>query len=1150
MFSVRHKPMPPMRFSQSMCALLLVCASTMAHAATSAISAGVSHSASLSADGTVRTWGNDSAGQLGVGRSLVSANPVAVRGASGISAIASGDSHVIALKSSGTVLAWGDNDDGQLGDGTATSHSLPVTVAGLADIEKIWSRGAHNFARKRDGTYWGWGKNGSGELGDASYENLLTPAQASDMQGVTELALGAQHTLARKNDGTVWAWGLNDHGQLGDGTRTDPFAGRAAKKQVIGLSGVVAVAAGSDHSLALKSDGTVWAWGGNSGGQIGDGTTIDRLVPVQVSGLSGVAQIVAGSGHSIAVKNDGSVVGWGSNGYAELGDGTYTDRPNTVPLSGLGGVLSISSGFLHTFAVMSGGTLVAWGNNEYGQLGDGTTQQRTLPAPVAGLTGITAVAVGDLHTVALKSDGTVLTWGDNSRGQLGNGTLIFRSTPSTVSLSGIAKIAAGAAHTVALKADGSVLTWGLNCCGQLGDGTNNNRSLPLTVAGIGGNVQEISAGALHTLALRTDGIIVAWGYNYSGQLGDRAIEDVNVPSPVLGLSNVAEISAGANHSLARKNDGTVWAWGQNDSGQLGNGTLIDGHTGRTTPVAVSALNGVRAISAGDSHSLALKTDGTVWAWGSNGGGRLGDGTIVDRLVPVQVRGLTNIIAIAAANVHSLALKGDGTVWAWGSNYGYQLGDGTGDEHILPVQVVDLSGVVAIAANSHALALKGDGTVVAWGGNNNGQLGDGTLVDRARPVVVVRENGAGSIAANNWYLDLNPAISKTVAAERTPVFLAVTTGAAADVMANIQFRAADVGTNGNVYVFALAPANLVKNVSASVLASHKGVMTRGSNKDTPLPCVLAQLTASGQLTAVSASSLQAYLSGVLSSQGASVSVLNGVSTALLSGSVFYVGYGSNSASMISGGTNRSVVAVPGVKNCQPQAPQTGWWWNPNESGRGFGIEVRGNSMFMSGYLYDETGHATWVVSPGPVALDGSFFNGPLYKVANGQTLTGTYKPAAATAIGTITISFTDARNGTLIFPGGSSIPIQRFDDVIGSGGGTTPSFVPETGWWWNADESGRGFFVEIKNNYAFIAGYMYEANGDPVWYLTQNAMSTPQMFSSVWQQIANGQTLTGPYKPASISNANVGPVAIQFQDATHGVLTLPGGRQLAITRQLF
>ena len=1121
-------------------------------AATPSINAGGSHSIALHADGTVRAWGNDGSGQLGVGRSLASGTPITVAGATDITAIAAGDSHVLALKSDGTVLSWGNNTNGQLGDSTTINRSTPVRVVGLTGVVAIWARGSHSLALS-GGSVWVWGANGLGQLGDGSYQDRSSPVRLSALNDVLALSAGGGFTLALRRDGSVWAWGANSSGQLGDGTRTAPFTGRTTPALVIGLAGIADIRAGGEHSLARKADGSVWAWGNNNLGQLGDGTTAERLTPVQVNGLTGALQIAAGFGHSLALKGDGTVMAWGGNGYGELGDGTFIDRLLPIPLGGLSGTTSIATGFLHTFALIAGGTVVAWGNNDYGQLGDGSTRQRLTPAPVNGISNVRAVAVGDQHSVALRSDGTVLTWGDNASGQLGNGARIFRSTPIALALTGVSKISAGGFHAVALKADGSVLSWGDNRGGQLGNGTTLNRAVPAAVNGLSSasGITAVSAGGLHALALNAEGNVLAWGDNFSSQLGDRSNPDTTFPAPVIGLSGMVAIAAGAEHSVALKNDRSVWTWGRNNAGQLGDGTMTIGYAGRATPARVNGLSNVIAIAAGSAHTVALKSDGTVAAWGSNGGGRLGDGTTTDRLTPVQVSGLSGVTAVSAGDTHTLALKSDGSVWAWGSNYAFQLGDGTTTDRVLPVQVAGLSGIVAISATSHSFALKSDGTVLSWGRSDFGQIGDGTLADRLTPVIVLRENGAGSVATNDWFLDLSPAVTKTIPPDRVPVFLAVATSAPNDIITSIQYRAADVGTNPNVYVFALAPASMVRNVSAEAIANHKGPVTRGiGTADAPLPCVLAQLTASGQLTAVTASSLQAYLTGVLSSQGASVSVLNGVSTALLSGAVFYVGYGSNATSMINGGTNRSIVTVPGTQTCQPQAPQTGWWWNPAEDGRGFGIEVRGNTMFMSGYLYDQSGNATWVVSAGPAALDGSFFNNTLYHVSNGQTLTGPYKaPAPVTLDGPITLSFTDARNGTLIWLGGS-FPIVRFDTIIGSGNGVTPAFVPENGWWWNEAESGRGFFMEFKNNFAFIAGYMYVASGPPVWYVAQGLMTTPQSFSNNWYQAGNGQTMTGPYKKPTIINSNVGPVTIVFTDTSNALLTLPGGRQVAITRHRF
>jgi len=237
----------------------------------------------------------------------------------------------------------------------------------------------------------------------------------------SEIAAGLYHSITLKSDGTVWTWGDNQHGQLGDGTATD----RTTPVQVQGLTGVVAIAGGSYHSLALKSDGTVWAWGSNSSGQLGNGTTTKSYTPMQVQGLTGVVAIAAGGKHSLALKSDGTVWAWGDNWYGQLGNGTTTNRFTPVQVQGLTGVVAIAGGYYHTIALKQDGTVWTWGYNWYGQLGDGTSSpHRTTPVQVQGLTGVVAIAGGYYHTVALKQDGTVWTWGSDSYGQLGDGRLL------------------------------------------------------------------------------------------------------------------------------------------------------------------------------------------------------------------------------------------------------------------------------------------------------------------------------------------------------------------------------------------------------------------------------------------------------------------------------------------------------------------------------------------------------------------------------------------------------------------------------------------------------------------------------------------------------------------------------------------------------
>jgi alpha-tubulin suppressor-like RCC1 family protein len=300
---------------------------------------------------------------------------------------------------------------------------------------------------------------------------ILNPlAQGTPIENeAVQIAAGYSHSLALKEDGSVWAWGRNDYGQLGDGTTTN----KSSLVQVSGLSQVTRIAAGDYHSLALKEDGSVWAWGRNSEGQLGDGTTTNKSSPVQVSGLSQVTRIAAGYYHSLALKEDGSVWAWGNNGNGQLGDGTTTNKSSPVQVSGLSQVTRIAAGYSHSLAIKEDCSVWAWGRNDYGQLGDGTTTNKSSPVQVSGLSQVTRIAAGDYHSLALKEDGSVWAWGYNGNGLLGDGTTTNKSSPVQVSgLSQVTRIAAGSSHSLAIKEDGSVWAWGQNHpeYGQLGYG--------------------------------------------------------------------------------------------------------------------------------------------------------------------------------------------------------------------------------------------------------------------------------------------------------------------------------------------------------------------------------------------------------------------------------------------------------------------------------------------------------------------------------------------------------------------------------------------------------------------------------------------------------------------------------------------------------
>ncbi|MET3165582.1 UNVERIFIED_ORG: alpha-tubulin suppressor-like RCC1 family protein, partial [Arthrobacter sp. UYEF10] len=336
-------------------------------------------------------WGGNNSGQVGDGTTTKRSLPRRVPTLSGITSIAAGSSNGYALKNDGTVWAWGNNNYGQLGDGTTISQLSPVQVPGLTGINEIYTGSESSFALASDGTVWGWGYNSMGQLGDGTTTHRLAPVKLP-ITNVKMIAVGDyQSTYALKNDGTVWSWGLNYAGQLGYGS-TGPATSSPA--QVQGLPAVSFIDAGSSSAFALATDTTVWAWGENSSGRLGDGTTENRPLPVQLQPLTGVTKITAGSyGNVFAMRSDRSVWGWGSNAYGQMFDPFTSPGPNYPPYGGIRpipadipqllGVSAIEAGgFGSSYVVKSDGSAWAWGHNYAGQLGDGTTTTRLELIPV------------------------------------------------------------------------------------------------------------------------------------------------------------------------------------------------------------------------------------------------------------------------------------------------------------------------------------------------------------------------------------------------------------------------------------------------------------------------------------------------------------------------------------------------------------------------------------------------------------------------------------------------------------------------------------------------------------------------------------------------------------------------------------------------
>jgi hypothetical protein len=411
-----------------------------------------------------------------------------------------------------------------------------------------------------------------------------------------------------------------------------------------------------------------------------------------------------------------------------------------------------------------------WG----GPLSAASMFERNYPRRISGLSGVSSVSVGQAHLVVLRSDGSVWTWGENGDGQLGDGTNQSLTLPGAVpNVRDALSVKAGFKHTLVLKRDGTVLAWGGNRYGQLGTGDTLAYSTPQPVIGLN-NVRRISARHERSMAIKSDGTLWIWGYEYYAPETGQTISHL-IPVLVSALEDVVDATSGLGHLVAVKSDGTVWAWGSNNNNQIGNGNPW--WKSQPTPFQVPNLSNIAKVSSNGNHTLALANDGTVWAWGSNSSGQLGDGTSQVRQAPVHVAGLTNVVAIAAANSYSLAMKADGTVWAWGDG---AAGTPPGSDLHIPQPVI-----FGVADTNHnaiddrweaaylgSLNQSGDGDLDGDGISNrqeflrgtdprdyfngatpvieivsgNNQMGDpGTLL--SKPIVVRVKNASGKVFIN-------------------------------------------------------------------------------------------------------------------------------------------------------------------------------------------------------------------------------------------------------------------------------------------------------------------------------------------------------------------------------------------------------------------
>jgi alpha-tubulin suppressor-like RCC1 family protein len=655
------------------------------------VSCGAGHALALGSDGTVWAWGKNTLGELGPGIVGDSATPVQVPGITDAVAVAVGDSDSFVLTHDGRVLAWGGNAQGQLGTGSPNS-STPQPVPGLSGIVAIAAGFSHGIALRNDGLVFTWGLGQFGQLGNPPASiTIFAPTLVSNLNGVVSIAASGMTSYALRNDGTLWGWGYNAGGQIGTGNTTSPIA---APSKVVNLTNVAAIAAGGGYALAVRSDGAVWGWGDNSAGELGvlpvNSTPV--ATPVQVPNLSSIGTVAATTSTSYALSKDGTLFSWGDNQYGELGNGPSGSSLVPIQLPNVTSVAAVSAGDGFTAIRKTDGSVWSLGTNANGQVGNGTTSATpvSVPTTTVGVVGPTAIAAGDSHALALFASGAVMAWGSNQQGQIGDGSSGTNvPTPKTIaSLTNITAVGGGSDHSLAVRNDAlhdhTVWTWGLNNYGQLGNGgIVSPNPTPTEIPGFSG-AAAVGGGLSHSIALKLDGSVWTWGDNSFAQLGRGTISTTPVPTPgaVTGISGAVAVAAGTLHNVVLLADGTVRCWGEGTQGSLGDGLS----TTNVSPVVVKGLSGVVAVGAGGSFSAALKSDGTVWTWGYNGAGQLGAPVGTASSVPVQVSGLTGVSSMSVGPYHVATCLTNGTVVSWGSNFGNVLGVPAVTQSVTPVVV--------------------------------------------------------------------------------------------------------------------------------------------------------------------------------------------------------------------------------------------------------------------------------------------------------------------------------------------------------------------------------------------------------------------------------------------------------------------------------
>jgi alpha-tubulin suppressor-like RCC1 family protein len=718
----------------------------------SKVSAGTSHSLAIRSDGTLWAWGLATGGRLGTGNNTSRSSPVQV-GSLSWTEISAGFEHSAGIRNNGLLFAWGLGASGKLGAGNTTNRSSPVIIGALS-WSKVSVNGQHSLAIRNDGLLFSWGGNAVGQLGDSTITNKSSPVQlGSDTW--SDVSAGNSHSAAIRSDGALFTWGENDNGRLGLGFTIDNI--NISSPTQVGSLSWSQVSAGLLHTVARTTDGILYSFGGNASGQLGTGNTTEVSDPTQV-GTSSWSQVAAGTSHTAAIGNDGILHTWGLGSSGQLGNTDELQNFSSPTIVGnnifiiplntsspvqLGSSLwkNISAAEFHNLGIGNNNKLYTWGTNASGRLGSSQLVHK-VPTIIASDKNWSYVSAGRLNSAGITSRRSLYVWGENGDGQLADGTRADRSSPVQVGTSSWIQVSVGPQHMSAITVDNKLFAWGENNNGELGQFGNTgpayswSQVYTTTYYGASDGVGSTFLG------LRSDGLLFFAGDNRSTFLNIPS--NTAVYSPVqVGTSSWSKVAMSFLGSdtirpsvMGISNDGLLYGYGSNGFGQLGNGTTSS-ITG-TSFVQIGS-DTWSDVKVGYNFTVAIKSDGTLWAWGFNGYYNLGDGTIIDKSSPVQI-GTSSWKQISVVDSSVLAIRNDDTLWAWGVNTAGQLGIWNTDLETYSWSQIALTGY-------NSVAIRSDGALWTWGGNDFGLNGNnlsGGTFDRAG-----NTSKPSNLGTNSW-----------------------------------------------------------------------------------------------------------------------------------------------------------------------------------------------------------------------------------------------------------------------------------------------------------------------------------------------------------------------------------------------------------------